>query len=110
MAELVEPMDRAMRNTRVLVRRVAVANYHRQPVPGSYALLLRDLADTTDEMAAALEREEIGGGEGGGVGDGEGRHDDDGDAEGMKKMQQPEDEKAREREVRMKKRIADVIM
>lgn len=59
MAELVEPMDRAMRNTRVLVRRVAVANYHRQPVPGSYALLLRDLADTTDEMAAALEREEM---------------------------------------------------
>ena len=33
MAELVEPIDLAMRNTRVLVRRAAVAAYRREPVP-----------------------------------------------------------------------------
>ena len=59
MAELVEPMDRAMRNTRVLVRRVAVANYNREPLPRSYARLCAELADATDEMAAALERDEM---------------------------------------------------
>lgn len=59
MAELVEPMDRAMRNTRVLVRRVAVASYHREPLPRAYAQLCADLAEATDEMAAALERDEM---------------------------------------------------
>jgi len=59
MAELVEPIDRAMRNTRVLVRRVAVANYHGRPLPRAYALLCDDLADATDEMAAALQRNEM---------------------------------------------------
>jgi len=59
MAELVEPMDRAMRNTRVLVRRVAVANYRREPLPHAYSLLCADLADATDELAAALERNEM---------------------------------------------------
>lgn len=59
MAELVEPIDRAMRNTRVLVRRVAVANYHEQPLPRAYALLCADLADVTDQIAAALERNEM---------------------------------------------------
>lgn len=59
MAELVEPIDRALRNTRVLVRRVAVANYHEQPLPRAYALLCADLADVTDQIAAALERNEM---------------------------------------------------
>lgn len=59
MAELVEPMDRAMRNTRVLVRRVAVANYHRERLPRSYAVLCAELADATDAMADHLEREEM---------------------------------------------------
>ena len=45
MAELVEPLDFALRNTRVLVRRVAVACYRREPIPPSYAALLDDLAD-----------------------------------------------------------------
>lgn len=58
MAELVEPMDRAMRNTRVLVRRVAVAIYHRERLPASYALLCAELADTTDLVAECLERQE----------------------------------------------------
>ena len=33
MAELVDPLDRALRSTRVLVRQTAVAAYHRRPVP-----------------------------------------------------------------------------
>lgn len=59
MAELVEPIDRAMRNTRVLVRRAAVASYHGQPLPRAYALLCADLASATEEMAAALEHNEM---------------------------------------------------
>jgi len=59
MAELVEPMDRAMRNTRVLVRRVAVASYRREPLPPSYALLCDELADATDEMATALAADQM---------------------------------------------------
>ncbi|MCW2780962.1 MAG: hypothetical protein JWR35_1411 [Marmoricola sp.] len=54
MAELVEPLDFAVRNTRVLVRRVAVASYRREPIPVSYAGLLRDLADCTDLIAIEL--------------------------------------------------------
>jgi uncharacterized membrane protein YgaE (UPF0421/DUF939 family) len=59
MAELVEPMDRAMRNTRVLVRRVAVANYRGERLPEEYARLCAELAEATDEIAAALERDEM---------------------------------------------------
>jgi uncharacterized membrane protein YgaE (UPF0421/DUF939 family) len=59
MAELVEPMDRAMRNTRVLVRRVAVAAYRGEQLPRAYTVLCSDLADATDEMAASLERNEM---------------------------------------------------
>lgn len=54
MAELVEPLDFALRNTRVLVRRVAVACYRREPIPASYAKLLDDLADCTDAIAEEL--------------------------------------------------------
>ncbi|HEU4515384.1 MAG TPA: FUSC family protein [Nocardioidaceae bacterium] len=59
MVELVEPMDRAMRNTRVLVRRVAAAHYRGELLPDSYIALVAELADATDEMAAALERDEM---------------------------------------------------
>ena len=54
MAELVEPLDFALRNTRVLVRRVAVACYRHEPIPASYAELLDDLADCTDAVADEL--------------------------------------------------------
>ena len=54
MAELVDPLDRALRSTRVLVRQTAVAAYHRRPVPKSYALLAFDLADATDAVAEEL--------------------------------------------------------
>ena len=54
MADLVEPMDFALRNTRVLVRRVAVAAYRREPIPVGYATLTRDLAACADEVADEL--------------------------------------------------------
>lgn len=54
MADLVGPMDRALRSTRVLVRQVAVAAYHRRPIPQSYARLADDLADAVDLVVAEL--------------------------------------------------------
>jgi uncharacterized membrane protein YgaE (UPF0421/DUF939 family) len=54
MADLVEPLDYALRNTRLLVRRVAVAAYRRQRVPHSYARLCEDLAAAADEVADEL--------------------------------------------------------
>ncbi|NUR08500.1 MAG: aromatic acid exporter family protein [Nocardioidaceae bacterium] len=54
MSELVEPLDRAIRNTRVLVRRVAVSAYHHERVPHAYAVLCADLADAVDLMADEL--------------------------------------------------------
>ncbi|MFC7492832.1 MULTISPECIES: FUSC family protein [unclassified Nocardioides] len=54
MSELVDPLDRALRSTRVLVRQTAVAAYHRRPVPPSYARLARELADAADLAADEL--------------------------------------------------------
>lgn len=54
MSELVDPLDRALRSTRVLVRQTAVAAYHRRPVPKSYSLLALDLADAADLAADEL--------------------------------------------------------
>ncbi len=54
MAELVEPLDHAIRNTRVLVRRIAVSTHHRQPFPPRYAALCEDLAVAVDEVADEL--------------------------------------------------------
>ena len=54
MADLVEPLDRAMRTTRVLVRQAAVSSHLRRPVPPSYASLALDLADATDLVADEL--------------------------------------------------------
>lgn len=54
MADLIDPLDYALRNTRLLVRRVAVASYRRQPVPRAYALLCEDVADAADEVAGEL--------------------------------------------------------
>ena len=59
MADLVEPLDRALRSTRVLVRQTAVAAYRQRPVPKSYALLAMDLADATDMVAAELEADRL---------------------------------------------------
>ncbi len=54
LAELVEPLDVALRNTRVVVRRVAVACYRHEPVPSSYAVLMRELAGLSDRVAEEL--------------------------------------------------------
>lgn len=59
MAELVDPLDRALRSTRVLVRRTAVAAYHQRPVPASYALLASDLATAADLVAEELEADRL---------------------------------------------------
>lgn len=55
MSELVEPLDRALRSTRVLVRRTAVAAYQGREVPPSYAALCVQLAEATDVLAAELK-------------------------------------------------------
>jgi uncharacterized membrane protein YgaE (UPF0421/DUF939 family) len=54
MVDLVEPLDFALRNTRVLVRRVAVACYRHERIPDAYADLLDEVADCTDVMAEEL--------------------------------------------------------
>lgn len=54
MADLVEPLDRALRTTRVLVRQVAVAAHRGRPVPASYAELARSLADAVDLITEQL--------------------------------------------------------
>ena len=59
MAELVDPLDRALRSTRVLVRHTAVAAYHRRPVPRPYALLARELAAAVDETAEELQADRM---------------------------------------------------
>jgi uncharacterized membrane protein YgaE (UPF0421/DUF939 family) len=58
-AELVEPLDRALRNTRVLVRRVAVAGYRNERLPRAYSLLCADLAEAAGQMAEQLARDEM---------------------------------------------------
>jgi uncharacterized membrane protein YgaE (UPF0421/DUF939 family) len=59
MAELVEPLDRALRSTRVLVRRVAVAAYLRDPIPHSYAMLTADLAAAVEVVATELDADRM---------------------------------------------------
>jgi uncharacterized membrane protein YgaE (UPF0421/DUF939 family) len=59
MADLVEPLDRALRSTRVLVRQTAVAAYHGRHVPKSYSLLALDLADAADMVADELQADRM---------------------------------------------------
>jgi uncharacterized membrane protein YgaE (UPF0421/DUF939 family) len=54
MVDLVDPIDRALRSTRVLVRRTAVTAYRHRPVPASYARLCNDLADAAAVVAREL--------------------------------------------------------
>ena len=54
MADLVEPLDRAMRSTRVLVRRVTIAVGRGESLPPGYGTLLLELATATDVIARAL--------------------------------------------------------
>lgn len=54
MVDLVDPLDRALRSTRVLVRQTAVAAYHRRTVPAAYSRLALDLAAAAYAVAAEL--------------------------------------------------------
>ena len=53
-ADLVDPLDRAVRSTRVLTRRVAVLASRQIVVPLAYGEVLDDLADAADVVARAL--------------------------------------------------------
>jgi len=59
MADLVEPLDRALRTTRVLVRQVAVAAHTGREVPASYASLAVDLAEAADQVADELASDRL---------------------------------------------------
>ncbi|WP_245993870.1 FUSC family protein [Nocardioides immobilis] len=59
MVELVDPLDRALRSTRVLVRQTAVATYRHRPVPSSYADLTADLALAVEAVADELAAERL---------------------------------------------------
>ncbi|MDQ2796843.1 MAG: FUSC family protein [Actinomycetota bacterium] len=53
-ADLVDPLDRAMRSTRGLVRRAALTTTKHIRVPRSYAVVLDDLADAVGIVARVL--------------------------------------------------------
>jgi uncharacterized membrane protein YgaE (UPF0421/DUF939 family) len=59
LTDLVEPLDFALRSTRVLARRVAVANYRGEPIPAEYAVFLREIADVSDRMAEELKADRM---------------------------------------------------
>ena len=59
MAELVEPLDRALRSTRVLVRQCAVAAYRRQPIPHGYAVIAAELAAAVEGGAVELDADRM---------------------------------------------------
>ncbi|GAA1588527.1 aromatic acid exporter family protein [Kribbella sancticallisti] len=53
-ADLVIPLDRAIRNIRVLVRRAAVSVWRDERIPAEYPMLLERLADGTRLIAESL--------------------------------------------------------
>jgi uncharacterized membrane protein YgaE (UPF0421/DUF939 family) len=55
MADLVEPLDRALRSTRVLVRNCAVAAYRRRGIPRAYAVITAELASAVEVIATELD-------------------------------------------------------
>ena len=59
MVELVDPLDRALRSTRVLVRQVAVTAYHRRGCRESYSRLAVDLAVAADQVADELRADRM---------------------------------------------------
>ena len=59
MGELVEPLDRSLRSTRVLVRYVALAAYRGKPVPSDYPSVARGLADAVDLVADELHADRM---------------------------------------------------
>jgi uncharacterized membrane protein YgaE (UPF0421/DUF939 family) len=59
MVELVDPLDRSLRSTRVLVRHVAVSAYKRRAFPSSYPLVTRELAAAVDLVADELQADRM---------------------------------------------------
>ncbi|MCW2833398.1 MAG: hypothetical protein JWN68_1351 [Nocardioides sp.] len=59
MSDLVEPLDRSLRSTRVLVRYVAMAAYRRRTVPVGYPLVARELAAAVDLVADELQADRL---------------------------------------------------
>lgn len=57
-AELVGPLDRAMRNTRVLLRRIVVSARLDETMPPDYLLILDELAEAADAIADSLAANE----------------------------------------------------
>lgn len=55
MVELTEPLDVAMRNARVLARRVAVAAMRQETMPIAYIALIEQLAEICEGIAAELK-------------------------------------------------------
>ena len=55
MADLVEPLDRGLRSTRVLVRQCAVAAYRRQEIPHAYAVVAAELAAAVEVVTTELD-------------------------------------------------------
>jgi uncharacterized membrane protein YgaE (UPF0421/DUF939 family) len=58
-SELVVPLDRCVRNLRVLARRADVAVRRDEPVPERYTALLAQLADAADDLARVLDEHEL---------------------------------------------------
>ncbi|MEO6142459.1 MAG: FUSC family protein [Dermatophilaceae bacterium] len=58
-ADLVEPLDRAIRNVRVLVRRASVALSEGEDVPAAYVDLVSSLAVVTGEIAGRLGERQL---------------------------------------------------
>ncbi len=59
-ASVVEPLDRAVRSTRVLVRRVSIATFHDADIPADLAAAWDDLADAVDVLARAWHEDRSG--------------------------------------------------
>ena len=58
-ADLLEPLDRAIRNVRVLVRRAAVAVWRTEEVPTAYVELIEELGAVTRRIAEELEQRRL---------------------------------------------------
>jgi uncharacterized membrane protein YgaE (UPF0421/DUF939 family) len=58
-ADLLVPLDRAIRNLRVLVRRASIAVHTGEQVPGAYTAMVEELAEATDQMAGTLAVREL---------------------------------------------------
>ena len=58
-ADLLEPLDRAIRNVRVLVRRAAVAVWRTEEVPPAYVDLIEELGTVTQRISDELEQRRL---------------------------------------------------